>query len=173
MNLERPQGQKDCKRRNQTVTNLTRWDPFGDLRTTMDRLFDEGFSRPWRLMPAPAELEATFPLEVSETEDAIEVKGSLPGVKPEDVEISVANGVLTVKAEHRETTEDKKRDFYRREIRYGSFHRAISLPVSVDADKAEARFENGLLHLTLPKAEAIRPKQIKIGSGPTVVNGGN
>jgi HSP20 family protein len=153
------------------VTNLTRWDPFSDLRTTMDRLFDEGFSRPWRLMPASSEYEAVFPVEVSETEDAIEVKAALPGVKPEEVDISVANDVLTIKAEHKETAEDKKRDFYRREIRYGSFHRALSLPVSVDADKAEARFDNGLLHLTLPKAESIRPKQIKVGSGPAVING--
>jgi HSP20 family protein len=71
--------------------------------------------------------------------------------------------VLTVKASHKEETEDKKRDYYRREIRYGSFHRALNLPVSVDSDKAEAKFENGILHLTLPKAEAIRPKQIKVG----------
>jgi len=153
------------------MTNLTRWDPFGDLRTTMDRLFDEGFPRPWRLMPAVTEYDAVFPVEVSETEDAIEVKASLPGVKPEEVEISVASGVLTIKAEHLEDTEDKKRDFYRREIRYGSFHRSLSLPVSVDADKAEARFENGVLRLTLPKAESIRPKQIKVGSGPVVAGG--
>ena len=153
------------------MTNLTRWDPFGDLRSTMDRLFDEGFSRPWRLMPPPAEFDALVPVEVSETEDAIELKASLPGVTPEEVDISVADGVLTIKAEHKESTEDKKRDFYRREIRYGSFHRVLSLPVSVDADKAEARFENGVLHLTLPKAESIRPKQIKVGSGPAVVNG--
>jgi len=153
------------------VTNLTRWDPFSDMRTTMDRLFDEGFSRPWRLIPSSTEHEATFPIEVSETDEALEVKASLPGVKPEEVEVTVANDVLTVKASHQEETEDKKRDYYRREIRYGSFHRALSLPVSVDSDKAEARFENGILYLTLPKAEAIRPKQIKVGSGPAVVEG--
>jgi HSP20 family protein len=90
----------------------------------------------------------------------------MPGVRPEDVDITVANDVLTIKAEHREETEDKKREYYRREIRYGAFHRALSLPVSVDADKAEARFENGMLHLKLPKAEALRPKQIKV-AGPT------
>jgi HSP20 family protein len=150
------------------MTNLTRWDPFGELRTTMDRLFDEGFSRPWRLMPTTSEYEAVLPVEVSQTDDAIEVKASLPGVRPEDVEITVANDVLTIKAQHKEETEDKQRDYYRREIRYGAFHRALSLPVSVDADKAVARHENGLLHLTLPKAESIRPKQIKVASGPAV-----
>ncbi len=63
------------------MTNLTRWDPFSDMRTTMDRLFDEGFSRPWRLIPSSTEQEATFPVEVSETEEALEVKASLPGVQ--------------------------------------------------------------------------------------------
>ena len=74
------------------MTTVTRWDPFADLRGTMDRLFDEGFSRPWRLIPAPNSegYEATFPVEVSETESDIEVKASLPGVKPEEVEITVA-----------------------------------------------------------------------------------
>jgi HSP20 family protein len=148
------------------MTNLTRWDPFADMRTTMDRLFDEGFSRPWRLIPStPAETESTFPVEVSETEDALEVKASLPGVKPEDVDVTVANDILTIKASHEEKTEETKKDFYRREIRYGSFHRSLSLPVSVDADKAQASFDNGILQLKLPKAEALRPKQIKVGAG--------
>jgi HSP20 family protein len=138
----------------------------------MDRLFDEGFSRPWRLMPITTPFEA-FPVEVSETEDSVDVKASLPGVKPEEVDISITDGVLTIKAEHKETAEDKKRDYYRREIRYGSFHRALSLPVSVDADKAEAHFQNGELQLTLPKAESIRPKQIKVDTGSAVVNGGS
>jgi HSP20 family protein len=88
----------------------------------------------------------------------------LPGVKPDEVEITIQNDVLTIKAEHKDTTEEKKRDYYRREIRYGSFHRALTLPVSVDSDKAEAKFENGVLSLKLPKAEALRPKQIKVAS---------
>jgi len=153
------------------MTNLTRWDPFSDMRTAMDRLFDEGFSRPWRVIPTSTEYEASFPVEVSETDEALEVKASLPGVKPEDVEVTIANDVLTVKATHEEKTEEKKRDYYRRELRYGSFHRSLSLPVSVDADKAVAKFENGLLHLTLPKAEAIRPKQIKVATGANTVEG--
>jgi HSP20 family protein len=156
-------------RRKKEMTNLTRWDPFADMRTTMDRLFDEGFSRPWRLIPSTTtETESTFPVEVSETEDALEVKASLPGVKPEDVDVTVANDILTIKASHEEKTEETeetKKDFYRREIRYGSFHRSLSLPVSVDADKAEAKFDHGILQLKLPKAEALRPKQIKVGAG--------
>ena len=140
------------------MTSVTRWDPFSDLH----RLFDDGFARPRRLIQTEA-YTATFPIEVSETEGDLEVKAALPGVKPEEVEITVQNDVLTIKAEHKDTTEEKKRDFYRREIRYGTFHRAMTLPVSVDSDKAEATFENGVLHLHLPKAEALRPKQIKVG----------
>ena len=122
---------------------------FADLRGTMDRLFDEGFSRPWRLLPATngEGFEATFPVEVSETDGDIEVKAALPGVKPEEVDITVTNDVLTIKAEHKDMTEETKRDFYRREIRYGTFHRAMTLPVSVDSDKAEATFENGVLEM--------------------------
>lgn len=153
------------------MTNLTRWDPFSDMRITMDRLFDEGFSRPWRVIPRSSEPETTFPVEVSESDEALEVKASLPGVKPAEVEVTIANGVLTIKAAHEEKTEEKKKDYYRREIRYGSFHRALSLPVSIDADKAEARFDNGILLLTLPKAEALRPRRIKVGTGPDVVEG--
>jgi HSP20 family protein len=138
------------------------------MRTTMDRLFDEGFSRPWRLIPNSTEYEATFPVEVSETDESLDVQASLPGINPEEVEVTVATDVLTTTAAHQETKEEKKRDYYRREIRYGSFHRSLSLPVSVDADKAQANFDNGILSLTLPKAEAIRPKQIKVGTTPSV-----
>lgn len=148
------------------MTSLIRWDPFADLRGTMDRLFDEGFSRPWRLLPESNGngYAAAFPVDVSETDDEIEVKASLPGLNPDEVDITVHDGVLTIKGEHKDTAEEKKRDFYRREIRYGTFHRAMTLPVSVDSDKAEAKYENGILTLTLPKSEANRPKQIKVGS---------
>lgn len=154
------------------MTSVTRWDPFSDLH----RLFDDGFVRPWRLMPQTVSYQSTFPVEVSETEDELEVKASLPGVKPDEVEITVQDDVLTIKAEHKDTSEEEKRDYYRREIRYGSFHRAMTLPVSVEADKAEATYENGVLKLRLPKAVALRPHQIKIAGTngtTTVVDGSN
>jgi HSP20 family protein len=142
------------------MTNIVRWDPFSDLRQTMDRLFDEGFSRPWRFLPS--DQEATFPIEVSETDHEVEIKASLPGIDPNEVEITIQNDVLTVRGEHKEATEDKKREYYRREVRYGGFHRSLALPTSVDSEKAEAEFKNGMLYLRLPKAEAVRPKQIKV-----------
>jgi HSP20 family protein len=145
------------------MTNLIRRDPFTDLRSTMDRLFDEGFSRPWRFINSET-YEASMPIEVSETDSELVVKAALPGVQPDEVDITVSNDVLTIKAEHKETTEEGKREFYRREIRYGAFHRSLSLPVKVDADQAEASFDNGVLALRLPKAASIRPKQIKVGA---------
>ena len=147
------------------MTNMIRRDPFTDLRSTMDRLFDEGFSRPWRFINSEP-YEASMPIEVSETDAELVVKASLAGVKPEEVDITVSNDVLTIKAEHKETTEEGKREFYRREIRYGAYNRSFTLPVKVDADQAEASFDNGVLQLRLPKAASIRPKQIKVGVAP-------
>jgi HSP20 family protein len=148
------------------MTNMIRRDPFTDLRSTMDRLFDEGFSRPWRFINSET-YEASMPVEVSETDSELVVKASLPGVSPDEVDVTVNNDVLTIKGEHKETTEDGKREFYRREIRYGAFNRSFTLPVKVDADQAEANYENGVLTLRLPKAASIRPKQIKVGVGAT------
>ena len=143
------------------MTNLVRRDPFSEFRSTMmNHLFEGGLSRPWRLFPSEEEME--FAVEISETAAAIEVKASLPGVKPADVDISVQNGVLTIKAEHKEESEEQKKDYYRRELRYGFFHRSFALPASVDVEKATATFENGILRLTLPKAEVAKPKQIKV-----------
>jgi len=145
------------------MTNVSRFDPFSDLRQTMDQLFDQGFSRPWRLLENSENQGAGFPVEISETNEGIRVKAALPGVRPEDVEITVANDVLTIRAQHMEETEDQQRTYYRREMAYGGLNRSFSLPTSVDSDRAEAKFDNGMLVLFLPKAESMRPKQIKIG----------
>jgi len=144
------------------MSNVTQWDPFIDLRETMDQLFDRGFSRPWRLLQGP-DHEAGMPVEIWQTDEAVEVKASLPGMRPEDVDITVANDVLTIRAEHHDEEETGQRTYHTREIAYGSYSRSFSLPVSVDSDKAQATYEHGVLHLTLPKAESVKPKQIKIG----------
>ena len=93
------------------------------------------------------------------------ITASLPGYNPDDVDISVHDGVVTIKGEvetKEEEAEDIDSKYYLRERRYGSFHRAIRLPVEVNADAAEANFENGILTLTLPKAEAVKPKRIAV-----------
>ncbi len=141
-----------------------RWDPFRevvDLRDTMDRLFDRGFSRPWRLITWDTG-NGFFPLDLYETDEDVVVRASLPGAKPEDVQISVTGETLTIKAETREEHEEKSPDFHRQERYYGSMQRALTLPVRIDADKAEAEFENGVLTLRLPKAPEVRSKTIEI-----------
>jgi HSP20 family protein len=90
------------------------------------------------------------------------VKASLPGVKPEEVDISITKDTLTIKGEHKEEQEVKQDDYFRKERYYGAFSRSLILPVQVQSDKAEATFENGILTLTLPKSEEVKPKQIKI-----------
>jgi HSP20 family protein len=142
------------------MTSMIRWDPFGEystLRRAMDRVFDD-FGGRWR----GTEAELTFPIDLSETEDSVTVKAVLPGIKPEDVEISVSEGVLTVKGESRFEQKSEHENYYRQEIRYGAFSRSIPLPSRVNHEQADAEFKDGVLTVTLPKAEEVRPKQIKI-----------
>ncbi len=146
------------------MANIIRWDPFGemaDLRSTMDSLFDRGFSRPWRLLNWENG-EGLFPVDLYETENEVVVRASLPGVKPDDVSISVTGGTLTIKGEVKQEEEEKKHEYYRRERRYGTFQRAFTLPVRVESEKAEATFEDGVLDLRLPKAAEMRPKTIEV-----------
>jgi HSP20 family protein len=145
------------------MTQIVRWDPFGEfssLRRAMDRLFDDfAPSRAWRTTEAN---ELTFPVDVSETENEIVVKAVLPGVKPEDVDISVSEGVLTIKGETRSEQKTEKENYYRQEIRYGAFSRSIPMPTRVNHEQAGADFADGVLTVRLPKAEEVRPRSIKV-----------
>jgi HSP20 family protein len=146
------------------MSSLVRWDPFDDmrgLRHRMDRLFGDFFG-PRVLTWEPAELG--FALDVYETDDALVVKGALPGVRPDEVDISVTGDVLTIKGETKSEEETKNGSYHRRELRYGAFSRSIPLPTRVNHEKAEATFENGILTISLPKAEEVKPKNIKIAA---------
>ena len=100
----------------------------------------------------------------AELDDTIEVKAALPWVKAEAIEIAVNNGVLSIKAEHRDEEVEKRKNYHMCEIRYAAYRRSLRLPTLVDSDCAEASLADGMLSLRLPKAEAVRPKQIKIAS---------
>ena len=146
------------------MANIIRWEPFGEivhLRHAMDSLFDESFPGPWRVV-GWENGESLSPLDVYETDDELVVKAVLPGVKPEDVDVSITGDTLSIKGEFKAEEETKKRSYYRQERRYGSFHRAITLPTEVETDKAEAVFEHGVLTLTMPKAEAVKPRTIQV-----------
>lgn len=105
--------------------------------------------------------------DVYETDDSVVVEMSVPGIKPEDININVTGDTLTVSGETKTEQEenDKKRHYYQKQLRYGSFAQTVSLPSSVDADKADANFEHGVLRISLPKSEAAKPKRIEIKSG--------
>jgi HSP20 family protein len=143
---------------------MIRWDPARDLMTlrqAMDKLFEESVVRP----SSGFAFEiggGSIPIDMYQTDDAVMVKATLAGAKPDEVDISVSGDTLTIKAEKKEEKENKGKDYIRKENYYGMVSRSLTLPVEVNADKAEARFENGVLNLKLPKSEAVKPKQIKI-----------
>lgn len=148
------------------MAELVRWDPFREmisLRDAMNRLFEESFVSPFGTQLWRREGVEPLAMDVYETDNDLIVETSLPGVKPEEVDISVVGNTLTIKAETKKDEEkEEKGKYYCRERRYGLFQRSISLPVEVDPNKAEAVFENGVLKLTLPKTEAQKPRKIAI-----------
>jgi HSP20 family protein len=141
------------------------WDPFHEmlsLRDAMSSLLQESFVRPSG-MPAEG-VTAMLPLDLSEKENEYIVKASLPGIRPEDVQISAHGDTLTIRGEMKAEQEKQDERYHLRERRYGQFQRTVRLPTPINPDKAQAQFENGVLTLILPKAEESKPKQIKIGS---------
>jgi HSP20 family protein len=143
---------------------LTRWDPFREMqnmRQVMDRFFDEPFLDPQRLWLQRPE---GFPLalDVVENDEDYIVKASIPGVDPDQVEITLTDNVLTIKGESKSESDSEQKNYHVRERRYGSFMRSVTLPTAVDADKVDATHENGVLTLRLPKTEAVKPKRISV-----------
>jgi HSP20 family protein len=144
--------------------SLMRWDPSREmisLREAMDRLFSESFIRPW-FGPGAMPAGEALALDMYETDDKVMVEAGVPGVKPEEIDVQVTGNVLTIKGERREEKKEEKASYIHQERRYGSFQRSVTLPTEVDVDKAEAKFEHGVLTLTLPKSEVVKPKTIKI-----------
>ena len=143
---------------------IERWQPFTELmslRQAMDKLFEDSFVRPSRALAALGEV--TVPaLDVYQTPDEVVVKATLAGVKPEDVAIDITGETLTIKGETKAEEEVKKKDYLYQERRYGSFSRSVVLPGGLKTDKAEATIEDGVLTLTIPKAEEVKPKAIKV-----------
>jgi HSP20 family protein len=129
------------------------------LREAMDHLFDDAFTRPLRMNDGHWSIPA---VDMYQTDNEIVVKAAIPGVKTEDVQINVTGEILTLKGEIKEKEEVKEKAYHLREQRWGTFERSIALPTDVIADKAKAEFENGVLTITLPKADEVRPKSITI-----------
>jgi HSP20 family protein len=147
------------------MANLTRWEPFREmtsLRDAMDRMFEEGFLR--GAMPLAPWADGGMAVDMYETDDHVVVKTPIPGVKADDIDVSVTGDTLTIKGEVKEEEEVKRESYLRRERRYGSYCRTVTLPGGLETDKAEADYSNGILTLTFPKVEEVKPKNIKVKS---------
>ena len=137
------------------------WAPFESLRREIDQLFDDFRPFDWRLpsrvlgfeVPriARSEWQVTYAMDLVEKDDVYEITAELPGLSEKNVDIKLSNHTLTIKGEKSEEKEDKKKDYYLSERRYGSFQRCFQLPESVDADRIDAQFAKGVLTVTLPK----------------------
>ncbi len=146
--------------------NIVRYDPFRDLRSLQDevnRLFGSTLSR--------GSDEQMFggawtpSVDIYENKDNIVLEAELPGMKSEDVDISIENNVLTISGERKFEKKDEGDNFHRVERGYGSFTRSFTLPPTVSSENATAEFENGILHLTLAKREEAKPRRIEIKAG--------
>ena len=158
------------------MTIVRRRSPFGELMTlrqAMDRLFEDSFVRP-RVWGTSWSETVGLPMDIRSTPDALVVEAALPGVKPEEVDITVEGGTLTISGEFRSERKDGEGDYLVQEMRRGSFSRAVTLPQGLEPDKATATFEHGVLTLRIPKAEEIKPRQIKIDATGAAIsrNGG-
>jgi HSP20 family protein len=136
------------------------------LSRAMDRMFDRFMDESFSDMPTMWQRgngqSNSLALDVAEQDDKFVVKASVPGINPEDIEVTFSDGVLTIKGETKADHEVKEENYHLRERRYGSFMRRITLPTNVDAEKIDATNENGVLTLTLPKAEEVKPRRIEV-----------
>jgi len=143
---------------------IERWYPLRDMvsmRDAVNSLLQESFVQPNGAWEERGAATFALPLDVTEAENDFVVKASLPGIKPEDVQTTLLGDTLTIRAESK-VEEENGHKWLLRERRSGSFQRSVSMGTPINADMASAKFENGVLTLTLPKSDQARPKQINI-----------
>jgi HSP20 family protein len=160
------------------MTTTMRWDPFQDLRSAQDEMAQmspmlahalglhsqQGNDRAMTTAWAPA-------LDISERKDAYLVAVELPGLKPEDLDITMEDGLLTIQGERHFAHDSSEQQFHRVERRYGAFRRSITLPAHVLAEEIQASFEDGVLQILVPKAEEAKAKRIQVRPGRTEISG--
>lgn len=132
-------------------------EPFEEADRMLERFWEE-------FAPFRKELSRTFipPLDIYQTKDKVVVETALPGIDPDKVNITIKNDVLTIEGKTEKKTEVEDKDYYRKEVRWGHFHRSVDLPVSVDETKAKATYEDGVLKIEIPKAKQEKAKSIKV-----------
>ncbi|HET7009622.1 MAG TPA: Hsp20/alpha crystallin family protein [Anaerolineales bacterium] len=145
------------------MTRLVRWEPFREMvsiRDMMDRFIEDSFGTARGSFDGEGFMSP--PVDMYQTDDDVIVKATLPGFKPEEINISVTGDTLSLRGETTAESEVKEATYHMRERRFGSFSRSLRLPSAVVAERAKADFENGILTLTLPKAEEVKPKTISL-----------
>jgi len=145
--------------------SLVKWDPFReleDISSRLNRIFGRATTRsePDREMLATADW--TPSVDISETDMAYLVKGEIPGVKKEDVKVTIQDGMLTIQGERKQEKEEKGKKFHRIERSYGSFVRSFRLPDDTDENKVKAEFKDGMINITLPKSAKAKPKAVEV-----------
>ena len=146
------------------MSAITLWRPnrrMLSLHRPLDRFFDDWFERPSRLWLVPSWDEA-LPLDAYRENGNLIVKAEIPGVSPEDLDLTVKDGILTISGETRAEEKVEEENYIRRERTYGSFSRSLALPAEAEGDKAEAVFEDGVLTVSIPVADEPQPETIKI-----------
>lgn len=144
------------------MARIVRWDPFNGLvplRSAMERMADQGLRPP---MPFGLWQDSMMSVDMYETDTGVVVKTPIPGVKADDIQVSVTGDTLTIRAEVKEDQEIKRESYLRQERRYGACCRSVTLPDGLQTDKAEADYSDGVLTLVFPKAEEVKPKTIKV-----------
>jgi len=151
--------------------SIDRWDPFREMltiREAMDRWFQSSISGTGQLISTLR--PDSIPVDVLELDDAFEVRASVPGVKPDDIEVTVQGERVTIRAEVRATEQQRGENWLMREQRFGTTQRTITLPSAVSSENAEARIEHGVLSLRLPKLQGAQPRRISVSTGATGAN---
>ena len=146
----------------------SRWNPWGELfslHDQVDQLFNEAFGR--TLMPARTgnAVVAHLPLDIRQTDEAFTIEASVPGFKSDEVEVTLDENVLTIRGEHKAEEETTRGGYVRRERQVASVYRQVGLPAEVRADEISATFENGVLTITVPRAQKAQPKRIPVTGG--------
>ncbi len=141
--------------------------PFGSMRDEMNRLFGDFLGSRWPDWPLSADRTARPQMlsprvDIAETDGAFEISAELPGIDEKDVDVSVADGVLTIQGEKKAEHEKKEKDYHQIERSYGSFQRSLTLPSTIDIEKIAASFDNGVLKIELPKTEEAKPEVTKV-----------
>jgi len=145
--------------------NLVKWDPFRELEDVsnrLNRIFGQSLARSESGQNMLAVADWAPSVDISETDSAYLIKGEIPGVKKEDVKVTIQDGMLTIQGERRQEKEEKGKKFHRIECSYGSFARSFRVPSDADESSVKAEFKDGMLNVTLAKSEKAKPKSINV-----------